>query len=178
MSAGSSLVVCAFCYSERSNQAAPGKGMQICAACRSISYCSRECQKSDWKQHKAACKNHQQAQFTSSLQDLTLRDLGEMHDGGQAKIDVESVDGVHIVPSGTALGRVVVARRAFAPGDVVLAEAPTLVFAKTERGRAPELLSAFKSANSQRQQAVLSMFHPPIDSPEACAALRLPDNRL
>eukprot|EP00798_Chlamydomonas_sp_ICE-L_P000008 gene8-12816_t len=182
MFAGSNPVFCAFCHSARPKQAAPGKGLQVCAACRSVSYCSRECQKSDWKQHKAACKYHQQAQLTSSLmQDLAVGETGDTYDGDQAKTDssvAESVDGVQIVPSGTALGRVVVARRAFAPGDVVLAEAATLVFATAARGRLPALLSAFKSATSQRQQAVLGMFHPPLDSPEACAALRTSGNVL
>jgi len=29
--------------------------MQICSACKSVHYCSRDCQKLDWKSHKTGC---------------------------------------------------------------------------------------------------------------------------
>lgn len=32
------------------------KGTQSCAACRVVSYCGRDCQKTHWKQHKDECK--------------------------------------------------------------------------------------------------------------------------
>jgi hypothetical protein len=32
------------------------KGLSVCGSCKQVYYCSVECQKSDWKQHKAACK--------------------------------------------------------------------------------------------------------------------------
>ena len=30
--------------------------MMMCGACKSVSYCSKECQKADWKHHKKQCK--------------------------------------------------------------------------------------------------------------------------
>ena len=35
---------------------AGGPGTGLCAACRSVVYCSRECQAADWAAHKALCK--------------------------------------------------------------------------------------------------------------------------
>ncbi|ORX48561.1 hypothetical protein DM01DRAFT_1338616 [Hesseltinella vesiculosa] len=35
---------------------APGKALLCCGGCRGIWYCSRECQKSDFKKHKLGCK--------------------------------------------------------------------------------------------------------------------------
>jgi hypothetical protein len=35
---------------------AEGLKLSFCSACRSVSYCSRECQKADWKTHKVICK--------------------------------------------------------------------------------------------------------------------------
>jgi hypothetical protein len=32
------------------------QGLSVCGSCKQVYYCSVECQKSDWKQHKAACK--------------------------------------------------------------------------------------------------------------------------
>ncbi|KXS98668.1 hypothetical protein AC578_10049 [Pseudocercospora eumusae] len=33
-----------------------GEALQICGGCRRVLYCSRECQKADWAEHKTACK--------------------------------------------------------------------------------------------------------------------------
>jgi hypothetical protein len=35
---------------------AEGLKLSFCNSCRSVSYCSRECQKADWKTHKVICK--------------------------------------------------------------------------------------------------------------------------
>jgi hypothetical protein len=35
---------------------AEGLKLSFCISCRSVSYCSRECQKADWKTHKVICK--------------------------------------------------------------------------------------------------------------------------
>jgi hypothetical protein len=35
---------------------AEGAKLSFCSSCRSVSYCSRECQKVDWKTHKVICK--------------------------------------------------------------------------------------------------------------------------
>jgi hypothetical protein len=35
---------------------AEGVKLSFCNSCRSVSYCSRECQKADWKNHKSICK--------------------------------------------------------------------------------------------------------------------------
>ena len=32
------------------------KGASACSACRSVSYCSKECQKAHWKEHKQTCR--------------------------------------------------------------------------------------------------------------------------
>eukprot|EP00808_Paulinella_micropora_P018860 g20361.t1 len=42
------------------------KALSRCAACQLVSYCSRECQKVDWPQHKAACKPHKKKQAASA----------------------------------------------------------------------------------------------------------------
>jgi hypothetical protein len=30
----------------------------VCARCQAVRYCSRECQRADWKAHKPACTSH------------------------------------------------------------------------------------------------------------------------
>ena len=34
----------------------PKPGKKLCQGCKNINYCSRECQKRDWKTHKLLCK--------------------------------------------------------------------------------------------------------------------------
>ncbi|KAI8085115.1 uncharacterized protein BX664DRAFT_300840 [Halteromyces radiatus] len=41
----------------------PGKPLLCCAGCKSIWYCSRDCQKLDYKNHKVNCKKQQQKQI-------------------------------------------------------------------------------------------------------------------
>ena len=38
---------------------ASGGDLQMCAGCRSAIYCGRDCQKADWRAHKAACRRAQ-----------------------------------------------------------------------------------------------------------------------
>ncbi len=42
------LEICAHCKEEK-------KKMKKCARCQVVYYCSRECQKKDWKNHKKCC---------------------------------------------------------------------------------------------------------------------------
>lgn len=35
---------------------AEGQALEVCGGCRRVLYCSKECQKADWIEHKAACK--------------------------------------------------------------------------------------------------------------------------
>jgi MYND finger len=43
------------CISCRREKAEDGSGLQNCARCHRVKYCSRECQRADWKTHKNAC---------------------------------------------------------------------------------------------------------------------------
>ncbi|KAK7027012.1 MYND-type domain-containing protein [Favolaschia claudopus] len=38
------------------------KNLKTCKRCRSVHYCSKECQKHDWKNHKAACNHNFEVQ--------------------------------------------------------------------------------------------------------------------
>jgi hypothetical protein len=55
-------------------------GTKKCGSCQSISYCSRECQKADWKAHKDLCKRFSEAvkQATSAIKDATAAALTDM----------------------------------------------------------------------------------------------------
>ena len=36
--------------------AEPGKQFAVCSGCQAVMYCSRECQKKDWPEHRAQCR--------------------------------------------------------------------------------------------------------------------------
>ena len=45
------ILACAFCGTQ------PGKKkFQKCKVCHGVSYCSRDCQKAHWSEHKKSCK--------------------------------------------------------------------------------------------------------------------------
>lgn len=46
--------------------------MQICSACKSVHYCSRDCQKLDWKSHKTACFQLGQVHLSDKAIDTVL----------------------------------------------------------------------------------------------------------
>ena len=44
---------CAACKKDQSSLEIP---LKFCAKCKNVQYCSKECQKDDWKNHKKACR--------------------------------------------------------------------------------------------------------------------------
>jgi hypothetical protein len=58
------LPMCSFCY-------APLQAPLYCGACRSHPYCSKECQRQDWTQHKIWC-----GRVAEVGVDFELRDAG------------------------------------------------------------------------------------------------------
>ncbi|CBN79949.1 conserved unknown protein [Ectocarpus siliculosus] len=46
---------CARCFESMDNQHSGGRGSR-CSACSRICYCSRKCQKADWREHRPECK--------------------------------------------------------------------------------------------------------------------------
>ncbi|KAG1663211.1 hypothetical protein FOA52_011304 [Chlamydomonas sp. UWO 241] len=95
--------------------------------------------------------------------------------GAGAPRGLPVMDGLRVVESGSALGRVVVATRGFEAGEVVLAERAALVWVNEGVGG---LLWAFSRAECDTQEAVLEMFHPALDSEAASAALNTGDQLL
>ena len=53
MSSTSTNLSCARCHTSEQHLAQP---LKRCRACRTIQYCSQECQRSDWPQHKHHCR--------------------------------------------------------------------------------------------------------------------------
>jgi hypothetical protein len=65
--------------------ASPDLQIQYCSVCQSASYCSRKCQKKDWKQHKKICKllnvGHGVMQVRNAIH--TSRSIGMKEDFGK-----------------------------------------------------------------------------------------------
>ena len=51
---GTSVPTCANCSKVHEVN---GTSLQRCSGCRATYYCSKDCQKADWKQHKTACRS-------------------------------------------------------------------------------------------------------------------------
>jgi splicing suppressor protein 51 len=63
-SSSSSSTACAKCQ----KAAGPANPLKRCAKCREASYCNRECQKADWKNHKKDCVRTSQAKASHTFQ--------------------------------------------------------------------------------------------------------------
>ena len=46
------------CTNCAKTSAESGKNLKLCAKCRTTNYCSRECQRADWKSHKKVCTSN------------------------------------------------------------------------------------------------------------------------
>ncbi|KAI1456208.1 hypothetical protein F4805DRAFT_433530 [Annulohypoxylon moriforme] len=44
------------CYNYRCTNSSPGSSL-YCSGCKKVRYCSKDCQKQDWKEHKSFCKH-------------------------------------------------------------------------------------------------------------------------
>lgn len=72
-----------------------------------------------------------------------------------------SHDGI-TVATDPSLGRVVIATRDFAPGEIVLSEEPQVLY--TSKNRPHSLLASFLRADESIRTKVLDMYHPPLES--------------
>ncbi len=52
-----------------------GENMQQCSACKSVHYCSIDCQKLDWKSHKTACFKVNQVYFSNTAIDTVFNNI-------------------------------------------------------------------------------------------------------
>ncbi|PSC71360.1 arsenite methyltransferase isoform B [Micractinium conductrix] len=73
---------CAACHQ-------PSKALQLCLACKSVKYCSRDCQRAHWPEHKSACRaaaaRHQAA--APALKMVTTRQKRLAIRGGELAVE-------------------------------------------------------------------------------------------
>ncbi|CAB9501143.1 lysine methyltransferase SMYD2 [Seminavis robusta] len=122
----------------------PDKDLLKCGRCRQACYHDKVCQKKHWPTHKAICRQLVQRAEEEALQRQS----------------------VQVLPDTDNKGRVLIALKEFAPGDVVLLESPAVLFDTRLEYRG--LLQAFGSATVHTQQRVLDLHaspHATIDSP-------------
>ncbi|KAK8807372.1 hypothetical protein WA158_004131 [Blastocystis sp. Blastoise] len=106
--------VCSYCKSNI--------GKYTCGKCRKVRYCSSECQKKDWPQHKLVCKKESIVK-ESKLSEFSSNYL--LNDGASTNIALKSFFDDKIVAVNLEYspekGRYLVASRDIPKGEVVLA---------------------------------------------------------
>ncbi len=67
-----------------------------CAGCNVVRYCSKECQKHDWKYHRLACKRHANAkEIVDHIRNMVLDAMSAMSENEQADPWSEGKEGVN-----------------------------------------------------------------------------------
>mmetsp|Transcript_7250 Transcript_7250/g.17760 ORF Transcript_7250/g.17760 Transcript_7250/m.17760 type:complete len:354 (+) Transcript_7250:173-1234(+) len=77
-----------------------GNDMLMCSRCRSTAYCSRDCQKADWRAHKPSCKAPAAAAATAATGERRLdRPVVVLADGAnlQSRLDGLNTSGVRVL---------------------------------------------------------------------------------
>ena len=59
---GSHCTICAHCNIRSDNNLYYNTNFQLCKSCRSVFYCSKDCQRAAWSSHKQICKAIQHLQ--------------------------------------------------------------------------------------------------------------------
>lgn len=69
-----------------------GKGVNLkkCGYCKSVGYCSKECQKAHWPEHKKVCSNLGEQKVRSKMDGLTVDDMMEKLKQAAETCDCES----------------------------------------------------------------------------------------
>jgi len=75
------------CYTCKRTERELGIKLKRCGACRSVNYCSVECQIEDWNEHSKVCQ-----QVTDQLNNNTNDDPIEGGDGEEGDVDEEKTD--------------------------------------------------------------------------------------
>ncbi|ETV70391.1 hypothetical protein H257_14071 [Aphanomyces astaci] len=137
----------------------------LCGTCENVSYCGRACQRAEWPKHKAYCRTRGQQHLR-----LARNAMNQTSPSWRLHRVGEYLDGVEVTDTHTPLGKVLRATRPFSVGDLVLAEMPLLVCPnKTDYC----FLAAYVHADAATRAAVLELYHPPLDSPEALTFVNL-----
>ena len=85
--------VCAVCRKDNTDPSTP---LQRCARCKTQCYCSRECQKADWKMHKKSC-GQSSSTATASTPDKVADLLAHLRAGAHipgSKFSPKFFDGI------------------------------------------------------------------------------------
>jgi splicing suppressor protein 51 len=80
----STIPKCAACHKTDSGS---GNPLKRCAKCQTTSYCSRECQKADWKNHKKVCASNTAGSTKAAVSSSTSTSGGQASKGLTAVID-------------------------------------------------------------------------------------------
>lgn len=149
-----------------------------CGRCQFASYCGRECQVGDLPRHREECKSQakvlaaQKRCSAAQLMTAQAKVLSEVPVAAQKRCSAAEVmtadSNISVIDSGTDLGRVVVAKRDIAPGEVVLHEDPLLIWRDDGAGDEKDIsmMQAFARASPATREALLGLYHPPLSSAE------------
>ena len=133
---------------------------KICSHCHSISYCSKECQKKDWKRHKIECNSNitvQQIQGNGGIKTKITPFNISLQPENYSSADLNSSEASFICTEIPGKGEGLVATRNIEYGELIIRERPIMETGPLPLQKESDLKKIFNKLTADDQETILSM---------------------